>query len=79
MLKMKYQDEVIKNGLDPKVLKFVVGENMDTTLANIKEFKEILNKMAENMTQEAIRKKIGESSYKPEGSSGFEFKKSIWE
>ena len=78
-LKMKYQDEVIKNGLDPKVLKFVVGENMDTTLANIKEFKEILNKMAENMTQEVIRKKIGEISYKQEGSRDFNFTKSIWE
>ena len=78
-LKMKYQDEVIKSGLDPKVLKFVVGENMDTTLANIKEFKEILNKMAETMAQEVIRKKIGEISYKQEGSRDFNFTKSIWE
>ena len=79
MLKIKYQEEIQKNGLDPSVLKFVVGENMDTTLANIKEFKEILNKMAKTMAQEAIRKKIGESSYKPEGNSGFNFTKSIWE
>lgn len=78
-LKIKYQEEIQKNGLDPKVLKFVVGENMDTTLANIKEFKEILNKMAENMTQEVIRKKIGEISYKQEGSRDFNFTKSIWE
>lgn len=79
-LKMKYQDEVIKNGLDPKVLKFVVGENMDTTLANIKEFKEILNKMAETMTQKAIEKKLKESSYKPESYGTIEsFSGSIWE
>lgn len=79
MLKIKYQEEIQKNGLDPSVLKFVVGENMDTTLANIKEFKEILNKMAETMTQEVIRKKIGEISYKQEGSRDFNFTKSIWE
>lgn len=80
MLKIKYQEEIQKNGLDPSVLKFVVGENMDTTLANIKEFKEILNKMAENMTQKAIEKKLKESSYKPESYGTIEsFSGSIWE
>ena len=64
-LKLKYQDELRKNELDPEVLKFVVGENLDTTLANIKEFKEILNKAAKAMAQEEVIKKLGENSYKP--------------
>lgn len=78
-LKLKYQEELRKNELDPGVLKFVVGENMDTTLANIKEFKEILNKAAKAMAQEVIKEKLSESSYKPPSSHGFSAKKSIWD
>lgn len=78
-LKLKYQDELRKNELDPEVLKFVVGENMDSTLANIKEFKEILNKAAKAMAQEEVIKKLGENSYKPPSSHGFSAKKSIWD
>lgn len=78
-LKLKYQEELRKNELDPEVLKFVVGENMDTTLANIKEFKEILNKTAKTMAQEVIKEKLSESSYKPPSSHGFNAKKSIWD
>ena len=78
-LKLKYQDELRKNGLDPDTLKFVVGENMDSTLANIKEFKEILNKAAKAMAQEEVIKKLGENSYKPPSSHGFSAKKSIWD
>ena len=50
-LKIKYQEEIQKNGLDPSILKFVVGENMDTTLANIKEFKEMLDNIVERETK----------------------------
>jgi hypothetical protein len=78
-LKLKYQEELRKNELDPEVLKFVVGENMDSTLANIKEFKEILNKTAKAMAQEEVIKKLGENSYKPPSRHGFSTKRSIWE
>ena len=30
-LKIKYQDEISKNGLDPKVLKFVAGSDIEST------------------------------------------------
>lgn len=79
MLKIKYQEEIQKNGLDPSVLKFVVGENMDTTLANIKEFKEILNKMTETMTREEVNRRLRESSCEPSGSYSFSTKRSIWD
>ena len=53
-LKIKYQDEISKNGLDPKVLKFVAGSDIESTLANIKEFKELLNELVENKSKQMV-------------------------
>lgn len=79
-LKIKYQDEVIKNGLDPKVLKFVVGENMDTTLANIKEFKEMLNNIVERETKKEIDRLFRENACIPSASEIVGHSKgSIWD
>lgn len=53
-LKIKYQDEISKNGLDPKVLKFVAGSDIESTLSNIKEFKELLNELVENKSKQMV-------------------------
>ena len=53
-LKIKYQDEISKNGLDPKVLKFVAGSDIESTLSNIKEFKELLNELVENRSKQMV-------------------------
>lgn len=79
-LKIKYQEEIQKNGLDPSVLKFVVGENMDTTLANIKEFKEILNNIIERETKKEIDRLFRENTCIPSASEIVGHSKgSIWE
>lgn len=79
-LKIKYQEEIQKNGLDPKFLKFVVGENMDTTLANIKEFKEMLNNIVERETKKEIDRIFRENTCIPSASEIVGHSKgSIWE
>ena len=79
-LKIKYQEEIQKNGLDPKFLKFVVGENMDTTLANIKEFKEMLNNIVERETKKEIDRLFRENPCIPSASEIVGHSKgSIWE
>lgn len=79
-LKIKYQEEIQKNGLDPKVLKFVVGENMDTTLANIKEFKEMLDNIVDRETKKEIDRLFKENPCIPSASENLgHSKSSIWE
>lgn len=79
-LKIKYQEEIQKNGLDPKFLKFIVGENMDTTLANIKEFKEILNNIIERETKKEIDRLFRENACIPSASEIVGHSKgSIWD
>lgn len=79
-LKIKYQEEIQKNGLDPSILKFVVGENMDTTLANIKEFKEMLDNIVERETKKEIDRLFKENTCIPSASEIVGHSKgSIWE
>lgn len=79
-LKIKYQEEIQKNGLDPKFLKFVVGENMDTTLANIKEFKEMLDNIVDRETKKEIDRLFKENTCIPSSSEVVGYSKgSIWE
>ena len=70
-LQIKYHDLMAENKLPLEILDFVAGEDIQTTISNIERFKKLVEDMVNKHSQEVIRKKLGESNYRPIGESQF--------
>ena len=71
-LQIKYHDLMAENNLPLEVLDFVTGKDIQTTISNIERFKKLVEDMVDKHSQEVIRKKLGESNYRPASASQFE-------
>ena len=71
-LQIKYHDLMAENNLPLEVLDFVTGKDIQSTITNIERFKKLVEDMVVKQSQEVIRKKLGESHYRPASASPFE-------
>ena len=70
-LQIKYQNLMAENKLPLEILDFVAGADIQTTIKNIERFKKLVEDMVDKQSQKVIRKKLGESHYRPIGESQF--------
>ena len=81
-LQIKYQNLMAENKLPLEILDFVAGEDIQSTISNIERFKKLVEDMVDKHSQEVIRKRLGESNYRPIGESqfaGLENNSSMWD
>ena len=70
-LQIKYHDLMAENKLPLEILDFVAGADIQSTIKNIERFKSLVEDMVNKHSQEVIRKRLGESNYRPIGESQF--------
>ena len=81
-LQIKYHDLMAENNLPLEVLDFVAGKDIQSTITNIERFKSLVEDMVNKHSQEVIKKRLGESNYRPIGESqfaGLESNSSMWD
>ena len=81
-LQIKYQNLMAENKLPLEILDFVAGADIQTTITNIERFKKLVEDMVNKHSQEVIKKRLGESHYRPIGESpfaGLESNSSMWD
>ena len=71
----KYTKVLSEKGLSTELIDFVLGADDETTTANIDKINSIIGNVANNR----VKEKIGESSYKQEGTKNTNVGKITWE
>lgn len=69
-LQIKYHDLMAENNLPIDILDFVSGKDLESTINNIKRFKDITDKIVNKKVQEGIKERFKSSAYTPGGESG---------
>lgn len=69
-LQIKYHDLMAENNLPIDILDFVSGKDLESTINNIKRFKDLTDKIVDKKVQEGIEERFKSSAYTPGGGSG---------
>lgn len=76
-LQIKYQELMVENKLPMELLNYIAGKDVESTVANIENFKGILDTMVETRAHDIVLAKLGESAYTPGGDSS-SYTPSMW-
>lgn len=69
-LQIKYHDLMAENNLPIDILDFVSGKDLESTINNIKRFKDLTDKIVDKKVQEGIKERFKSSAYTPGGGNG---------
>ncbi|MFR4583219.1 DUF4355 domain-containing protein [Clostridium cadaveris] len=69
-LQIKYHDLMAENNLPIDILDFVSGKDLESTINNIKRFKDLTDKIVDKKVQEGIEERFKSSAYTPGGGGG---------
>lgn len=76
-LQIKYQELMVENKLPMELLNYIAGKDVESTITNIENFKNILDDMVESRSRDIVLEKLGQGAYAPGGDSS-SYTPSMW-